>query len=144
MEVEGAVGDMRGEVLELEAFLAREPHAAQVFGCCVEHLTRSGESLAGEKRDEAIVDGARGGACELLKDDRAAKRGKALAPQRDLDRPNRVDYLRQYRIDTSQMRHRLARVGNRFVRHRARIIADSTAGASSRIARRIGYGWASA
>ena len=98
MEVERAVVDMRGEILEVEALLARKPDPAKVFGRRVEHLARSGKAPAGEESDEAIMNCASGGAGELLKDDRAAQRRKTLAPQRDLDRPYGLDYARQDRI----------------------------------------------
>jgi hypothetical protein len=130
MELERAAVDVRGEVLEVAALLAREPDPAQVLERRVEHLAWAGKAPAGKERDEAIVDGTGGGPGELLKNDRAAQRRKALAAQCDLDRPDRVDYPRQHRIGAAQMRHRFAHVRYTLVRHRARIIADSAAGAS--------------
>src|SRR5581483_7517469 len=130
LKVERAILDVRRQVSEIEALLARKPDPAQIFHRGLEQLSRSGKAPPREKPDEAIVNCASGSAGQLLKDDRAAERREALAPERQLDRADRIDDAREYRIGEQQMRLGLAGIGYVVIRHRARIIANCAPGAS--------------
>ena len=125
MKVKNATIYVPGEILEIKNLLAREADEAKIFGSGVEHLARRGKAPAGKERDEAIMNSAGGRPGELLKDDRTAKRRKALAAQCDLDWSDGLDYLRQNRVGATQMRHRFARVRDLAIRHRANYNASA-------------------
>src|ERR1019366_8632088 len=118
MEVELAVSNVRGEVLDVERLPFREAHAAQFRVGFGEHLFRRGKFHGGEQADEAAVDRIGGGARKLLENDIAHQRLEAFAARLDSKRTDLRNDPCENRVGLAKMHSRLARIWDSVSWHR--------------------------
>ncbi len=110
MKVELAVSNVRGEVLDVERLLLRQPDAAQFGVGFRQYMFRQREIRAGEQTDKASVDRVGRRARQLLENDRPRQRLETLAPRLEVKRPDLGNDPCEDGVSLAKMRPGFARI----------------------------------